>query len=113
MLLSFDIFLHVCSADSHSFKASSLVFNTPMSGKAQAALLQALTPDKAAYLQLRALGGAVNDVGVEQTAFPHRNATIDIQVYRNHRDHMPSISYLCKKSSILPNAPIRTGSKIL
>ena len=94
-------------ADSHSFKASSLVFNTPMSGKAQAALLQTFSPDrsKTAYLQLRALGGAVDDVGVEETAFPHRKATFEIQVQsRPPLVHIYCWIVVCRRA--LKHAPV-------
>jgi hypothetical protein len=75
------------------------VFNTCMSSKAQAGLLQALSPvrSKGAYMQLRALGGAVDDLAVEKTAFPHRQATIDIQVQcrRHMREFLYAVPMLC------------------
>ncbi|MGW3013737.1 FAD-binding oxidoreductase [Streptomyces sp. NPDC001219] len=67
------------SPDRQSFVASSRVLATPTAGPA--AVVALLTGRPGMALILDALGGAVADVGVEQTAFPHRKAFATAQIY--------------------------------
>lgn len=65
--------------DRESFVASSRVLDSPVTGPAAVTAL--LTGRTGLALILDPLGGAVADVGVQQTAFPHRNAFATAQVY--------------------------------
>lgn len=67
--------------DRESFVASSRVLSAPASDPG--AIVALLTGRTGVALILDALGGAVADVGVEQTAFPHRTAFATAQIYAN------------------------------
>ncbi|REK84709.1 FAD-binding oxidoreductase [Streptomyces inhibens] len=65
--------------DRESFVASSRVLSAPTPDPA--ALAGLLTGRTGMAIILDALGGAVADVGVQQTAFPHRTAFATAQIY--------------------------------
>ncbi|MFI1200692.1 FAD-dependent oxidoreductase [Streptomyces sp. NPDC020883] len=65
--------------DRESFVASSRVLSTPAADPG--AIVGLLTGRTGMALILDALGGAVADVGAQQTAFPHRSAFATAQIY--------------------------------
>ncbi|MFE1172844.1 FAD-binding oxidoreductase [Streptomyces sp. NPDC058773] len=69
------------SPSRQSFVASSRVLATPTAQPS--AVVALLTGRPGMALILDALGGAVADVGVQDTAFPHRKAFATAQIYAN------------------------------
>jgi hypothetical protein len=77
-----------------AFKASSLMFNAPLSPKAQEALVTAVTqaPDAEPsgswiIVQLKALGGPLlTSISEESAALPHRDVLLEGQVYSDNLD---------------------------
>lgn len=65
--------------DRESFVASSRILDAPAADPS--AVVALLTGRSGMALILDALGGAVADVGAQQTAFPHRGAFATAQIY--------------------------------
>jgi hypothetical protein len=72
----------VQNADKGASKATSIIFDGAMPAAAQRALLLAMDTKRAArsFYQIRVLGGAMDDVPVSATAYPHRGAALEVQV---------------------------------